>query len=293
MQLAKVDVERFYNIWFALLHYVNQQRKLVGDFPAKWNNVSVSPALAVPLRDALWKDDTLREAFIAENPSNLSVDDLALVKSWQHRVVGAFFIFRHLKKYSIFLTEADERGYGVLGLISSFEEVVGPHMPIYVEAVLLPYEDCIIYDGLLVPYSIYFGSGIRASLANNYRNIQERGGIITKLPYDDNPNLLSDVRASNKKVLAAFQKALGASGLSPKMILEHSNNLNHYAVEFLLKQSPPGKLLDISMKTLEAYQKIHPTLNWVSFKRFVWFLRDTNRIDWDAAENLLDSFKRQ
>ena len=62
------------------------------------------------------------------------------------------------------------------------------------------------------------------------------------------------VQASNKKVLAAFQKALGASGLSPKMIQEHSGNLADFAGEFLIKQTPPGLLLDLTAADIEAYQ---------------------------------------
>ena len=114
------------------------------------------------LRNALWADDTLRESFIADNPAGLPPADLALVASWQYRLAGNFFIVRHLKKYAVFLSEGSPaHAYGVLGLVSPIEEVVGPTVHIYVQAVLLPFEDQIIYDSLLIPYSIFFGPGIR------------------------------------------------------------------------------------------------------------------------------------
>ena len=219
MHLTNSEVERFYNLWFPLLHYVNQRRKLVPSFPQAWRDASVSPEVVVPLRNALWEDDTLREAFIAENPAKLSQPDLTLIASWRQRIAGNFFIFRHLKQYSIFLSGDDPvRGYGVLGLTSPLEEVVGDYLPIYVQAVLIPFEDRIIYDSLLTSYPVVFGGGYRRSLKDTYRDIQERGGIITKLPPDDEASSLAQVEASNRKVLAAFQKALGISGLSPKMI---------------------------------------------------------------------------
>ena len=86
MHLSESEVERFYTIWFPLLHFVNQHRKVVPSFPKEWRNANVSPEVAVPIRNALWEDDTLREAFIGENPARLSIDDLALVGSWKDRI---------------------------------------------------------------------------------------------------------------------------------------------------------------------------------------------------------------
>ena len=117
---------------------------------------SVPPEVAVPVRDALWEDDALREAFIAENPARLSQDDLALVDSWKHRVEDNFFIFRHLKKYTIFIDgSSPANGYGVLGIDRPLEEIIGSYLPIYVKAVLIPFEDRIIYDSLLSSYPIH------------------------------------------------------------------------------------------------------------------------------------------
>jgi len=292
MHLAVQDVKRFYDIWFELLYYVNQHRQLAPSFPQTWNRVS--PEFVVPLRNALWQDDSLREAFIAENPAHLSTDDLAVVESWTHRVEDKFFIFRHLKKYTIFINSGSPaQGYGVLGLTDSVASVVGPDIPIYVEAVLIPFEDQIIYDSLLAPYAVHFGGGYRQSLTETYRDIQERGGLITTLPHNE-ANALSKMKASNKKVLAAFQKALGQSGLSPKMIQEHTQNLTDFADSFLIQQTPPVMLLDVARQDIEFYQssRDHKT-NLVSFKRFVWFLRDTGRMDWDKIEDLLTYLKQE
>ena len=296
MHLTEKEVERFYGIWFPLLHFVNQHRKVVPSFPKEWRNANVSPEVVAPIRNALWEDDALREAFISENPARLSTDDLALIDSWKHRVVDDFFIFRHLKKYTIFIdSSSPANGYGVQGITDSLEEIVGPYLPIYVKAVLLPFEDRIIYDSLLSFYPIQFGGGYRRSLNDTYRDIQERGGIIFNLsPSHDNSNSIERVRSSNKKVVTAFQKALGASGLSPNMIQEHTNNIVDFASNFLSNKMPPGMLLDFTGQEIEAYRKLRSgDINLVSFKRFVRFLRETGRMDWDEAEQILDFLKRQ
>ena len=294
MHLNESEVARFYSIWFPLLHFVNQHRKVVPTFPKEWRNAGVSPEVAVPVRDALWEDDALREAFITENPARLSQNDLALVESWNYRIEDNFFIFRHLKKYTVFIDgSSPANAYGVQGITGPLEEIIGPYLPIYVKAVLIPFEDRIIYDSLLSSYPIHFGGGYRRSLKETYRDIQERGGIITRLPPDED-NVQEKVHASNKKVLTAFQKALGASGLSPKMIQEHSGNLANFAGEYLQTKTPSGMLLDLTKADIEAYRELrNGDINFVSFKRFIWFLRDTGRVDWDVAERLLEFLKRK
>ncbi len=293
MHLSESEVERFYTIWFPLLHFVNQRRKVVTSFPKAWRDAHTPPEVVVPVRDALWKDDALREAFITENPAKLPPDDLALVDSWKHRVEDNFFIFRHLKKYTLFIDgSSPANAYGVLGITGPLEEIVGPYLPIYVKAVLIPFEDRIIYDSLLSSYPVLFGGGYKHSLNATYRSVQERGGIITKLPLGGDASSQARIEAGNQKVLAAFQKALGASGLSPKMIQEHSGNLADFAGEYLHKKNPPGMLLDLTRSDIETYQDLRKgKTNYVSFKRFIWFLRDTERMDWDEADHLLRFFK--
>ncbi len=60
------------------------------------------------------------------------------------------------------------RAYGVLGLASPLEDVSGPDLPVYTEAVLLPFEGRIINDSLLRPSNMLFGRGIRRSLSERY-----------------------------------------------------------------------------------------------------------------------------
>jgi hypothetical protein len=67
---------------------------------------------------------------------------------------------------------------------------------------------------------VSFGSGIRRSLNEDYRQAQKRDGVITSLE----PRSLEDARqaihTSNRKVLEAFRKDLAASSLSFKRMAE-------------------------------------------------------------------------
>ena len=51
------------------------------------------------------------------NPMGLQPDDLAIVQSWRHLIAGDFYVFRELKKYTVFLTAGKQPiAYGVLAL---------------------------------------------------------------------------------------------------------------------------------------------------------------------------------
>ncbi len=296
MHLPPAQTARFYRIWFALLHYVNAQRQLLPSFPATPDEATIAPADAKHLRDALWADDTLRETFVAENPAALPPSDLALVTSWRYRLADSFYIFRYLKKYTVFLSHTTPiRAYGVLGLVSPLEEIVGPYVPIYVEAVLLPWEGQIIYDSLLTPYAISFGPGIRRSLNEAYRNAQEGEGIITNLlpPAPASPQeVWQNLLARNTKLLTAFRKDLARTGLSLKMVEQHTGNIARFAQTTLTAQEPPRGLLDLTVADVQAYLTARgASANVVSVKRFVRFLAATGRLDDERAEALHEYLK--
>ena len=292
MQLPPDQTDRFYRIWFALLHYVHEQRQLAPDFPDTPKAALISPSDALQLRNALWADDSLRESFIATNPAGLPPADLALVANWKYRLAGNFFIVRHLKKYYVFLSEhPSAHAYGVLGLVSPIEEILGPYLPIYVQAVLLPFEGQIIYDSLLQSYSIIFGPGIRRSLNEAYRNAQEREGIITTLEAAEvsaNLNKLrKEILARDAKILRAFRKDLASRGLSYNMVEKLASNIDAFALSYHLVQDPPRGLLDMAVADVEAYLRLteNETIT-TSFKRFVRFLDETGRMDYEKIKPL-------
>jgi hypothetical protein len=289
MILSPDETERFYRTWFALLHFVNQQRRLVPSFPATWQQVPLSTVKT--LRDALWADDALREAFLATNPAGLSPADCAVVASWQYRIVGTFFLFRYLKKHTIFLTSSEPaHAYGALGLVSPIEEIAGPSLPMAVAAVLLPFEERIIYDSLLEPYAVSFGPGIRRSLQQSYRDAQEHEGIITSLlPAEHSlATLRADLEKRNARLLAAFRKELARSSMSVRTMEQHVETIAAVA-RWLLEEEPPHGLLALTRSDLERYLAMPPgRASPVSFRRFVRFLRATGRLEYTAADELAD-----
>jgi hypothetical protein len=299
MQLPPEQTARFYRIWLALLHDVNEQQHLVPPFPASEERNGLLPLSdELRLRNALWADDRLRERFIAANPAGLSSADLAVVASWQYRRAGSFYLVRSLKKYTVFLSEdIPPRAYGVLGLSTPIEELAKRPLPVFAQAVLLPFEDKIIYDGLLQWYAVVFGPGIRSRLNAEYRNAQEREGIITTLrPARTSADIQEEraaVLARNARILQAFRKELSSKGLSSKMVEQHAGTMEDFAQTCLLEHEPPHGLLDTRLSDVQSYLRTRGNKTvTTSFKRFVRFLEETGRLDYEQAEVLREWLKQ-
>lgn len=180
MILSDEDAALFYRAWGALLTWVNDQRQIVPRFPRPALGAPIEPALALRIRDVVWADDSLRERFLADGAADLGAAERELVASWRHRVRGQFVLFNHLQKHSIFMSEAV---YGVRGIYSPLA-MMFPSVPMFVQAVLIPFRDVIITDGLLQtqPMHITFGGGVRRMFKDQYSAARTAGRILTSLP---------------------------------------------------------------------------------------------------------------
>lgn len=205
MKLSTDDANLFWELMWGLQFYVNRR---LGVVP----NVRLPKALAklpiekrLKVRDALWKNPSLIADYVRENPDALPPEHLDIVQKWEKFIPGEFFIVRFLKSYAVFL--AKDRAYGVLALHSDWE-VVLPNFqpPIATEAVLLPFRGKIVYDGILEPYRIVFGSGFRRSLNEAYMAAKQKGGIITSLEESPEAQAPKHKRALGRDTVAKVEE---------------------------------------------------------------------------------------
>lgn len=298
MNLAPAQSKRFFTIFRSLLAFVNEQRQIVPDKVGKNLNDPLSTDVVQPIREVLWAEDALRESFIQQNPDRLSKADLAIVRSWQYRRSGRFTILRQLKKHAIVIGSGENEVYAMLGLLSPLEDLV-PFLPCFVELVLLPFEQQITYDGLVLPYTIYLGPGIRSDYEDIYKDAKERGAIITSL-MPTRPltvkEKLSVAKSSNSKVLEEFRKHLYKTGLSPKVVEREMATALEFAEAQLAARPEPLSLRDLTSNQVGAYFTDIQGAALIKqvrlgLKRLVKFLRDTGRMDYDEAQNILDELK--
>jgi hypothetical protein len=154
--------------------------------------------------------------YMERNPDRFGEHELSYFAHWSHLVQGNFIVERDLKKYTVFLTTDDRpKAYGVLGLTDEIVDLVAYPLPMLVKAVLLPWKDRIIWDGLFSHHSIVLGPGIRKSIRESYRRAKQ-SGIITSLDPAWKPP--KPTRSAKKPKTPAIYRFLKRK--CPKMVAE-------------------------------------------------------------------------
>jgi hypothetical protein len=184
--LSPADADRFFHLYGALHVYANEQLHVLPGVRTEEDWTKVTQDDRVRLRDALYDHPELFDRFIAENPARLSAEELEVVQKWSvAHVRGNFYLLRHLKRYSIFLSAGQPaHAYGVIGLTEEIDDLFPSFaLPVYLQTVLLPFQGKIVWDGLVHYYNIVFGPGIRSDLNETYQRVKQREGIIESLPF--------------------------------------------------------------------------------------------------------------
>ncbi len=194
VKISPKDVELFYKLYHSLLTYTNKKLKIIDgiDFPDNLFNYHIDKTNEI--RENLYEHPELIESFVSENPLNFSSEELEIINNWKNFIKEQLIVFRYLKNYTVFINTVEPiRAYGVLALNNTFEDIIGPNLPLMVETILLPFNDKIIYDSILASYSITFGRRIRKSMNDAYQRTKAEFGIITSLPFEPEKTRRSDI----------------------------------------------------------------------------------------------------
>lgn len=222
MKLSKEDADLFFTLMWPLQFFVHQRLHILPNVDTLQAYIACPSNLKWQVRQALYENADLIEAFIQENPQNFSAEQLAIIATWKHYQSGDFYIERLLKTHAIFIS-SDDQVYAVLALYDALQDMFHrSQLPVFVKAVLLPFKGKIIYDGLLQSYSIFFGRGISSELKETYMIAKQHGSIIESLPADSRlPQAVQpqtptkDWRPELDALMAQAQKLRAGSGQPP------------------------------------------------------------------------------
>jgi hypothetical protein len=198
MKLSTQDADLFFELMWSLQFFVNQQLRVLPHVESLEAYRDCSTEEKMRVREALYANSELIDAFVEKNPAQFSSENLEIISQWKRFIVGQFYIERFLKKYAIFISK-DEQVYGVLALHDAFDAMFYPEqLPVLVKAVLLPFKGQIIYDGLLQSYNVLFGRGISSDLKELYMAAKQQGRIIESLEPGRGPTTIEKSRKPRK-----------------------------------------------------------------------------------------------
>ncbi|MDO9537973.1 MAG: hypothetical protein Q7J68_06610 [Thermoplasmata archaeon] len=181
MKLTERDTKLFYKLNWAVLHYVNQKHGVINILKSA-NFAEQSLEKVDKLFKIIFSQPDLIDRFVEENPDGLSAEELKIVKGWKNFRTGRYIVMKHTRTHSAFMEIGKEtKVYGVVGLHSEISEVAGPNVPVMVETSLLPFKGRIVYCGFMFSGNVLFGSGIKSSFQDGYRESVAKYGVITSL----------------------------------------------------------------------------------------------------------------
>jgi hypothetical protein len=180
MKLTTKEADLFFELTWSLQFFVNTKLNIIPDIQSCKDYTDLPQEDKYKVRETMYDQPDLIDDYISQNPDQFDDEKLKIVKQWQHFIRGQFYIERFLKSHAIFIGE--DKVYGVLGLYQGFDEFFHKsHLPICIKTVLLPFQGKIVYDGLMQGYNVFFGSGIKSSLKEEYMKAKQNGRIITAL----------------------------------------------------------------------------------------------------------------
>ena len=181
MVLSETDGQFFYQLWFPLLGYASCACGLVETPSELVTPRGVDAIIARTAADELWNHMEIIDDYLAQR-NDLPAEHREIINSWKRRVRGNFYLERHLKHGSILIDAESKNVYQVKGIISSWKEMIGSYpLPVYMETTLIPFQDVIIPDGLIIPKPFRFGKSVTQSLAERYQEAKRAGEIIRNL----------------------------------------------------------------------------------------------------------------
>jgi hypothetical protein len=169
-QLSTEDCRLFYETWYGLLGFVNDQKNIVRakikpEYPNAVNDMQMHK-----VRDLLWESPELIDEHICK--SELSQEKISILNLWKtnHKKV-IMIILEYQKEYALGLfsdENSEDRIYGIKGISNSIAVTLQRKLPVTVETVLLPFKGMIVYDSFLSTMPLTYGEGAMAMFHEIY-----------------------------------------------------------------------------------------------------------------------------
>lgn len=178
MVLTDKDAEQFYDLWIALLDFVNQKYKLIKELYGMTSPKGLPLKSVALISSKLWEDKDIIDEFVLSGFKKMDEEEMEIVRSWKKSIHGKFIVDRHLRKGSVLISIDNNEVYVVKGIYSSWREILeGYPMPQLVQATLMPFREVIIHNGVVAPYGICLSRNMSEQFKQIYLEAKANGNL--------------------------------------------------------------------------------------------------------------------
>ena len=175
MVLNDEQNDRFFDTMDALLYYVNDRLRVVEGFALNGMSPLDEVKSALVAR-ALWDNVQIIDDFVNDFATRLPKKCLDLALSWKNALPGFYTLVRYQSGRALLMNDAGV--FSVCGVTYELEQEIGP-APAFVEMVLLPFDDLIVYDGFLQAYDPERSASELQHIQDEFENRCAKGIALT------------------------------------------------------------------------------------------------------------------
>ena len=175
MILTYEQADRFYTLINALLGYANERFEVVRELPLPIVDLE-SQSKAALVAETLWDSVGIIDDFVRENPFDLPKRFLDTALAWKDALTGSFVFAGHEDGRALLM--GDEDVFAVAGIQLEPSELLS-EWPDVGRTTLLPFDDLIVYDGMLNVLGIEFGPEVAASAQADFKERRAKGLVRT------------------------------------------------------------------------------------------------------------------
>ena len=150
-RLSQKDAEKFYKLWYGILDFINKKYKINEELTIYPKN-ETSGKDAFPIVEKFWEDfNNNIDEFCLKNPYKFTTQEIRMVQDFKRGIREVFTIIGFEQDYTIFAYE--DKLYKVKSLLDNIDCLIkATELPVSVKCSLFPFNDQIVYDGLLIKY---------------------------------------------------------------------------------------------------------------------------------------------
>jgi hypothetical protein len=180
MTLTDKEYKTFLKIHIDLLFFVGQKNKII-DIKMDYNKfVDTDFSVKLKCRDFFLNNENILEDYLTTNFDKLTTNEISVLTGFKKTITSDFIIFKCLTNNAIFIDTKDNKFYAVKALGDGFDHFFD-RFPVLVQTTILPFNDQIIYDGFMKSQGIYFGSGMKSTMNEDYKLAKTNKQILTTI----------------------------------------------------------------------------------------------------------------